>query len=52
MLRKETLSYFERGKEIQTKYINTLCGQKVESFLVKPANTQTKHEVLKDHILI
>jgi len=34
------------------KYINTPCGQNVEPFRVKPANTQSNHEVLKAKILI
>jgi hypothetical protein len=32
--------------EIHTKHINTLCGQKVELFNVKPGGTHSKHWAL------
>ena len=44
MVRKETL--FLRGVGRSKRY--TLCGQNVESFRVKLANTQSNHELLKD----
>jgi len=43
MVRKETL--FLRGVGRSKRY--TLCGQNVESFRVKLANTQSNHELYK-----
>jgi len=33
--------------QIHTKHINTLCGQNVELFNVKPGGTQSNHWALK-----
>jgi hypothetical protein len=34
--------------EIRTKHINTLCGQNVEFFNVKPGGTYSNHWALKE----
>jgi hypothetical protein len=38
--------------EIQTKHINTLCGQNVEFVNVKPGGTQSNHWALKGLLLV
>jgi len=35
--------------QIHTKHINTLCGQKVEFFIVKPGGTYSHHLVAKGY---
>ena len=35
--------------ELRTEHINTVCGQKVEFFNVKPGGTYRNHWTLKGH---
>ena len=36
--------------EIHTKHINTLCGQNVEFFNVKPSGTYSNHRAIRDDV--